>query len=57
MENDATCGGFAEWFMRGNQANMAYLSLENGVGGAVMVGGTVYTGDNLRSGEFGHMCV
>lgn len=57
VENDATCGGFAEWFMRGNQANMAYLSLENGVGGAVMVGGTVYTGDNLRSGEFGHMCV
>lgn len=36
---------------------MAYLSLENGVGGAVLMGGRAYGGDNRRSGEFGHMCV
>ena len=57
VENDATSSGCAEWFLRGDQANMAYLSLENGVGGAVIINGAVYSGDNRRSGEFGHMCV
>lgn len=57
VENDGSSGGHAEWFMRANQKNMAYLSLENGVGGAVLVNGDLYTGDNRRSGEFGHMCV
>lgn len=56
-ENDATCSGKAEMFVRGGQANMAYLSLENGVGGAVLIGGKPYPGEHLRSGEFGHMCV
>lgn len=57
VENDATCGGHAEWFTREGQQNMAYLSLENGVGGAVLADGTLFTGDNRHSGEFGHMCV
>ena len=57
MENDATCGGYAEWFVRGSQRDMAYLSLENGVGGAILLGGGPYLGDNRRSGEFGHICI
>lgn len=57
VENDATSSGYAEWFMRGGQSSTAYLSLENGVGGAVMLNGSAYAGDNRRSGEFGHMCV
>lgn len=58
VENDATSGGYAEWFARtGGEHNMAYLSLESGVGGAVLVNGDQYAGDNRRSGEFGHMCV
>ncbi len=56
-ENDANCSGQAEWFARKDLSNMAYLSLQNGVGGAVLIGGSPYVGDNLRSGEFGHMCV
>ncbi len=58
-ENDADSGGFAEWF--GNEhkedRNMAYLSLGDGVGGAVIVNGDRFLGDHYRSGEFGHMCV
>lgn len=57
MENDATSGGHAEFFVRGSGRNMAYLSLENGIGGAILVGGAPYLGDNRRSAEFGHMCV
>ncbi|MCI2047258.1 MAG: ROK family transcriptional regulator [Faecalibacterium sp.] len=57
IDNDGTCGGHTEWFMRGEKDNMAYLSLEDGVGGAVLVQGAPYLGANRRSGEFGHICV
>lgn len=57
VENDATSGGYAELFARGSNSNMAYISLENGIGGAILFGGAPYLGDNRRSGEFGHMCV
>ena len=57
VENDATCGGFAEWFARSTQKTMAYLSLETGVGGAVLFNGVPYPGENRRSAEFGHMCI
>lgn len=56
-DNDGSASGHAECFTRRNSWNMAYLSLENGVGGAVMVGGSPYVGDHNRSGEFGHICV
>ena len=55
--NDGSASGHAEYFSRWNPGNMAYLSLENGVGGAVLVEGTSYLGDHGRSGEFGHICV
>ena len=57
VDNDANCGGHAEWFIRDHQPNMAYLSLESGVGGAILIGDRLYTGTSQRSGEFGHMCV
>lgn len=57
VANDGSCGGFAEWLLRRGRSAMAYLSLEDGVGGALMTGDAVYTGDNRRSAEFGHMCV
>lgn len=57
MDNDANCGGSAEWFIRDHQANMAYLSLESGVGGAIFINNALYAGESRRSGEFGHMCV
>lgn len=59
IENDGTSAGFAEWFESRNtvSSNIAYLYLENGVGGAVLINGAQYYGKNKRSGEFGHMCV
>ena len=57
VENDGSASGHAECFVRGGRRNMAYLSLENGVGGAVLMNGELCAGDNSRSGEFGHICV
>lgn len=55
--NDATSGGYAEWYVQQDSDCMAYISLEGGVGGAILVNGVPYTGLNGRSGEFGHICV
>ena len=57
VENDATASGYAECFVRGGDANLAYFSLEYGIGGAVLMGGKPYPGNNAQSGEFGHMCI
>ena len=57
IDNDANCGGFAEWFIESGSKNIAFLSLSDGVGGALFINGDKYYGSNRRSGEFGHMCV
>ncbi len=57
VDNDGSASGHAECFVRRSTWNMAYLSLENGIGGAVLTGGSPYAGDHNRSGEFGHICV
>ena len=57
VDNDGSASGHAECFLRGGRQNLAYLSLEDGVGGAVLMAGQPYEGDHARSGEFGHICV
>lgn len=57
IDNDATSAGLAEWFARPAHGNLAYISLEDGVGGALFVNGVPYSGDNHRSAEFGHICI
>ena len=57
VDNDGSASGNAEYYMRRLTGNMAYLSLEQGVGGAIVLGGKPYVGDHGRSGEFGHICV
>ncbi len=53
--NDANAGGIAELRGRPEVTNAVYLSLSNSVGGSVIQNGELYCGDNMRSGEFGHM--
>ena len=53
--NDANAGGLAELWKKPETENLIYLSLSNTVGGAIVTGGGLYTGTNLRAGEFGHM--
>ncbi|MDO4522156.1 MAG: ROK family transcriptional regulator [Eubacteriales bacterium] len=57
MFNDANSAGWAELWMRGDNHPMAYLSLSNSVGGAIVMNRKVYTGVNWRAAEFGHMTV
>ena len=57
FENDANAGGIAEWWNRAADSNMVYLSVQKGVGGAVLLGGDAYMGHHHHSGEFGHMTI
>ena len=57
VDNDGSASGHAECFVHRDQQDMAYLSLEYGVGGAVLMDGRLYRGQSGHSGEFGHICV
>ena len=57
IENDANAGGIAEWWNYNAHGNMVYLSVQRGVGGAVLLDGVRYMGRHHHSGEFGHMCI
>ncbi len=57
VDNDGSASGHAECYVRREQQAMAYLSLEYGVGGAVLIDGKLHRGAKGRSGEFGHICV
>lgn len=57
LSNDANAAGFAELWEDGNAQNVVYLSLNNSVGGSVIIGKNIYPGENQRSGEFGHMTI
>lgn len=57
LSNDANAAGFAELWDEGNIENVVYLSLNNSVGGSIIIGKNIYSGQNQRSGEFGHMTI
>lgn len=52
--NDANAAGLAEVYGTSDAGNLVYLSLSNSVGGAILTDGSLYTGNHLRAGEFGH---
>ncbi len=55
--NDANAAGFAEVWDVQSPPDALYLSLSNTVGGAILLGGRLYMGENQRGGEFGHITV
>ncbi len=57
LSNDANAGGFAEFWGDRNASNVVYLSLNNTVGGSIIIDKNIFTGQNHRSGEFGHMTI
>lgn len=53
FENDANASMLAESPQR--IQNAIYLSLNNTLGGAICMNGQLYSGENKKAGEFGHM--
>lgn len=52
--NDADAACFAEIWKKKDTKNAFYIMLSNNVGGAVVINGSIYYGDDLHSGEIGH---
>lgn len=57
MDNEANLAGFAESWGMEPLTDAVYLSLNKGVGGAILFNGKVHTGTLGRAGEFGHMTI
>ncbi len=53
--NDASSGGYAEFWHCKSTENLFYISLSNTVGGAVRIHGHVFDGDDFRAAEIGHV--
>jgi len=57
IDNDANLAGFAEIWNMQRLSDAVFLSINKGVGGAVIINGRIYGGNNRRAGEFGHMTI
>ncbi len=55
IENSPNSSGYAACWANREKSSAIYLSLDRGVGGAILQGDQQYMGDHGRSGEFGHM--
>lgn len=55
--NDANAAGFCEVWTHDSPPNMFYILLSTFVGGAIIIDNKVYSGDNFRSGEVGHIVI
>lgn len=56
IDNDVNCAALAESDARGG-ADMLFVSVGTGVGGALVLGGGVWRGDRGLAGEIGHLTV
>lgn len=59
IENEANASAYAELNLGIDKEikNLAYISITEGIGVGVVVGGNLYKGKNKRAGEFGHMTI
>lgn len=57
IENDANAAALAEFYFGGTdvEENLFYLLLDVGVGGGMIIDGSIYTGSFGTAGEIGHM--
>lgn len=57
MGNEAKLAGFTEMWRMDDVEDAVYLSVNKGVGGAIIIGNRLFYGTDGRAGEFGHMTV
>lgn len=59
VDNDANVAALGEWFFgAGKGANhLVYITIGTGVGGAIILNGTLWRGTNFAAGELGHVPV
>ncbi|QYZ69607.1 ROK family transcriptional regulator [Neotabrizicola shimadae] len=58
LDNESNCSALAEvlWGDGAAGGSFAFLKFDLGVGGAIVLNGTLHRGRSGRAGEFGHLC-
>jgi predicted NBD/HSP70 family sugar kinase len=57
VNNEANLAGFTEIWKINDTEDAVYLSINKGVGGAIIIGNKLFYGLDGRSGEFGHVSI
>lgn len=57
IENEANCAAFAEFDEARVEGSLCYISITEGIGGAVIINNRLINGKNNRAGEVGHMVI
>jgi predicted NBD/HSP70 family sugar kinase len=57
VENEANLAGFAEIWQMEQISSAVFLTINKGVGGAIVINDQIHNGMNCRSGEFGHITI
>ncbi|MDP0507224.1 MAG: ROK family protein [Fusobacterium sp. JB019] len=57
--NEANAGAMGEFFLNetGDFNNLAFISIESGIGAGIILNGNLYSGSTSKAGEFGHFTV
>lgn len=55
LYNEADAAGYAESIQNGENADAFYINLGEDVGGAVLINGKIYGGQNAKSGKVAHL--
>ena len=55
--HDSFVAGYAEVWIDHRVKDAFYISLNNSVGGAIVIGNEIFPGDTNKSGEIGHMVI
>ncbi|MBN2433640.1 MAG: ROK family transcriptional regulator [Spirochaetes bacterium] len=57
IENEANCAAFAEFKDSDSKGTLCYVSITEGIGGALIINNRLITGTSNRAGEFGHTVI
>jgi predicted NBD/HSP70 family sugar kinase len=57
VENEANLAGYAEIWQMEQLSSAVFLTINKGVGGAIVINDQIHNGLNCRSGEFGHITI
>lgn len=57
--NEANAGAMGEFFLNRtfDDQNMAFISIDSGIGAGIVIDGNLYTGHSAKAGEIGHFTV
>lgn len=55
LENDVNCAAMGEFWKGKGEKNFICLTIGTGIGGAIVVDGKLFLGENGVAGEFGHL--